>query len=271
MLCPAERLAKSSCHVRPALTFTLIQGQYGMVIKERNPNTRMLYLSKQVYQGSSHILSRDTTFFVQHRGVLSSLLSAEKEPQFSRIRQLELALSHHEFFKTFGFRFNGNFEYAPSTAAKVLRKMTLNRLELSFNPPSKNPESTLIDGACQKTVVNWILTAAWPWVRGHPVMVTGSVKTKQKAAFEASCSVERKRLEVWRKYRLAAGFTEGTLEEYDEWVKWADDDDDGGGIVLDERGRGMEMGRPPSISVVEVPPVCRCFPPCTLDTWTADG
>lgn len=238
------------------------------VIKERNPSAKILRTNRQVYTESSHILFSYTPFFVEHRGVLKMLLRAPA--QCSRIRRLELALSHHDFFRTFGFSFTDEFRYQSPRIIQALRKMTLNHLELSIAPPSLRTESTWADGACQSIVVDWILEAAWPWVRGHPVKVTGYVKSKQKVAFEALCLVEKRAVEVMRGHRIALGLTEGTLEEYDEWLECLEDDD--GGVRLDGKDHHPTVAKEgmQGTGDRELPPQCRCVVPCTQASWDPD-
>ena len=148
-------------------------GQNTGFIRTRKPNASLLMTCRKVYVEASSILFVYTPFFVQHFGVLGTLMA--RREQRSRIRQLKLALTHDEFFRFFGGRLDGNGgKNLPSRAAGGLRHMKLDRLELRVAAPSITTETRWLDAACQKTVVDWILDAAWPLVRGHPVEVTAS-------------------------------------------------------------------------------------------------
>jgi hypothetical protein len=96
--------------------------------------------------------------------------------------------------------------------------MHLNLLELNIAAPSLATERACFDGSCQKSTVDWLLEAAGPWIRGHPVGLTGCVKTIQREFFEAASLVQRRRVEIW--FKKSAGF-EGwtlTLADFDEWL-----------------------------------------------------
>ncbi|KAK3722926.1 hypothetical protein LTR37_002071 [Vermiconidia calcicola] len=238
-------------------------GQYTRLILTRKPNSSLLRTCKLIYQEASNILFMYTPFYVEHYGVVSALL--RNIPQRSSIRQLELALTHDDFFRMFGGKPDENGERRePSRASKALRRMNINRLELKFAPPSAVTASDWLDGACQKTVVDWILEAAWPAICGHPVQISGYVKNLQKRAFEASCLVERKRFEFWQGQNLAAGGDVGELEDYDEWL--AEMTSEEGGVRLD--GKDVEVTFEVGLTTVtEWTPVCLCKTACMGGQW----
>ncbi|KAK4545532.1 hypothetical protein LTR36_002882 [Oleoguttula mirabilis] len=244
------------------------RGRHAEVIKERNPNIGLLQIrNNQLHNEASHILFTQATFFIEHYDVLRKL--TRNGPLCERIRRLELSLSHFEFFKLFGCSIGDDRVYPTTRSASALRTMTLDRLVLFFTPPSLTTGNHHTDGACQQTIVDWILAAAWPWVRGHAaVEVTGFVKARQKLAFETACMMERKKLELWQKQRLAVGLAHGNLEEYDEWV----DDEDDGGVRLDGAVKQETEGYGvPYTAVLETPPFCRCTKLCTVKTWDAEA
>ena len=248
-----------------------LNGLGKMAMVARKPNSNLLLISNQVYEEASNILFLYTPFLVQHYGVLGALTS--NIAQRSRIRQLELTLSHETFLKLFRTTIKGEDGkqiIVCTRQAYALRCMKLNRLELQITAPSMTNESGWLDGACQKTVVDWILDRAWPLVRGHPVQVTGFVKTRQKAAFEAACLVERKRVEIWKKQKVAAGVCEDLeLSEYDREL-----DDEDGGVILNERARDVMAkegkGGAGFVEITEHTPICRCTVPCTVEHWTPE-
>ena len=148
----------------------------------------------------------------------------------------------------------------------ALKHMKLTRLRLTIAPPSTTTASGMFDGACQKAAVEWILDAAWPFVRGHLVELSGFVKTSQKAAFEAKCDATRTDFEMWQKENVDAGLAEGSLAEYLQEV-----DQDGGVIVDDEKRAKMEELEEANKGTTHDPQLlCCCKVPCTLSKWTAD-
>ena len=188
--------------------------------------------------------------------------------QVSRIRQLRLALTHDDFVYLFRKeRTLSDGEKVPdrSAAAMALRHMRLNRLKLSFAPPSLTTGTGMFDGACQKPAVNMIIDQAWPFINGHPVELGGYVKSSQKAAIEAAFVEERKKIELWQKQRLAAGLEEGGLCDYDEEL-----DTEDGGVLLDEKATLPDAANIAVDSTSSASLVCNCQVKCSFECWTPD-
>ena len=200
-------------------------------------------------------------FLVEYWQILQKL--TDSELLRSSIRKLDIALSHEGFlilFREYVIHDNGDVVAHRSRAAMALKHMELTKLRLTIAPPSAATNTGTFDGACQKAAVEWILKAAWPFVRGHPVELTGFVKTSQKAAFEEKCEATRADFEEWKKGNTAAGLPEGSLTEYLQEI------DEDGGVLLDE-----EKGAQKEEHKVEHPELhCRCKVRCTLRQWTAD-
>ena len=239
---------------------------------ERKPNSNLLRTSRLIYEEASNILFLFTPFVVQHYGIMGPLTS--RVEQRARIRQLELALSHDDFMRLFRketVRKSGLVIPGGSPEALALRQMKLNRLLLTIQAPSFTTASGRFDGACQKTAVDLILDAAWPFVRGHPVQLAGYVKRTQKNAFEAKCLVERKKFELWQKQRLAIRLSEGDLRGYYDEL-----DEEDGGVILDEKTRALDEALKDEIVEVEKAEeeetslTCKCRVPCTPKHWTPE-
>jgi len=196
------------------------------------PAAALLSLSQQVRAEASNICFSHTTFYVEHLGILKRLTNHFKP--CNSIRRLHLSLSHYGYLKLFNHIPSEDNNYGVGSCASDMRMMTLNVLEMQIAAPSPITESDALDGACQKIVVDWILKAALPYIGTHPVKLTGFVKSKQKAAFEAACRAARKQFDDWNQMRLAAGLELGTECEYGEWLEEYLADEDGG-VSLVER------------------------------------
>ena len=78
-------------------------GRSNAMLVARMPNTSLLYVCRLVYNEASAILFKGTPFFIDQPGILSRLLSNGPESQgCTRIRQLELSLTHAQYFILFG-------------------------------------------------------------------------------------------------------------------------------------------------------------------------
>ncbi|TKA81198.1 hypothetical protein B0A55_02630 [Friedmanniomyces simplex] len=225
----------------------------------------LMRVSKQVLAEVRSLLERQTPFLIEHKRIMALLLASPSRR--THIRRLELALSHNEFLKLFGFKIPDEKVCCTLRPAEALREMRLKHLKLRIAPPSLITGSAVLDGACQRIATRWILAAAWPYVRGHPVEVAGYVKRQQKADFEALCLDAKKQCEQWYGLRVAIGDTEGSLAEYDEWVEWVDGEEDGGVRVAEGPSNDVRH-LIPNNQVGELPPRCMCDKPCTAGGWT---
>lgn len=241
-------------------------------LAERTPYRDLLLTCRLINEEASNILFMYTPFLVEHYGIMGPLTS--RIQQRVRIRQLELALSHDDFMRLFRkdtLRSSGVVIPGGSREALALRRMKLSRIQLVIQPPSFTTASGVFDGACQKAAVEWILRAARPFIRGHPVRLDGYIKTSQKTVYEAAYLVERKRVELWQQQRATFGVPEGDLKDYDEELNEED-----GGVILDERIRSLdralreEMAEAEEENVSVAPLECHCRVKCTPGFWTPE-
>lgn len=235
-----------------------------LAILARKPNSNILRACRMVYEEASNIVFMYTPFVVQHYGILGPLTS--NTVQRSRIRQLELCLTHDMFLYLFHERTddaNKKAERYYSKFAGSIGLFKLNKLRLSFGPPSCTTGSGIFDGACQKKVVDVLLELAWPFVRGHPVKLSGFVKDFQKTTFEAACLVERKKYEAWQQQRAAAGLDEGYVRNYQEEI-----DEEEGGVMLNGSVNEVVVAST-TTELTAASMRCRCRVRCSKGPWTA--
>ncbi|KAK1028887.1 hypothetical protein LTS16_020191 [Friedmanniomyces endolithicus] len=228
--------------------------------------TALMRVNKQVSSEIRSLLGRQSPFLIEHNRIMALLLSSPLRR--NHIRRLELALSHKEFINLFGFTFP-DVHYETRWQAKALRGMQLKHVMLRIAAPSLITGSVIFDGACQRVATGWILAAAWPVVKGHPVEIAGFVKRQQRVEFEAACLVVKKGFEQWNGLRVAVGHPEGSLGDYDEWVDWVEGEDDGGVRVVEEPSQEAQRFVP-DCQVGELPPRCECGLPCTAREWTEE-
>ena len=238
----------------------------------RQPNARICRLSRQIANEASSTLYLTRDFRLEHLPIVAKLLRNEYTRPL--LRRVVLSLSHRDFFRLFGWTFSHDFAYETHPAAHVIPTLKLNHLELNIAPPSLTNESTWLDGACQRKVVGWILKAALKFVRGQPAVVTGYVKSKQKAWFDAQCRTNHKAVMALRILRGNLGLPQHTVEQECEWFDWQRDE---GGVRLTggvaDDGEIMREEREQDAGETEplFPLECICDPLCMLSTWTAEG
>ena len=235
------------------------RGQYSK--SSMDMNTALPRVCRQVHKEFSRLVALYTTFCFDRFDKFKRL--AHESSSQLLVRRVELSLSHHESLKLWGFQpgETSNLGITPSRSAKALRTMAILQLDLHMAAPSFATTADWLDGACQRAVCGFILRAAWPYVKGHPVKVTGYIKTDQKAAYEAACSKERDRVLAWQRQRLAAGSGEACLSDYDEWL----DEEEGGVSLLAVEGTAAEDTA--TLTVADL--ACVCEMPCIIN-WDAD-
>ncbi|KAJ9627064.1 hypothetical protein H2203_003525 [Taxawa tesnikishii (nom. ined.)] len=195
------------------------------------PNTALLWVNKQIYVEAKHVLYSQTPFLFQHARLLNLLISSPRFP-ILQVRHIELAFDHRSFLRFFGsalvaFNEEGHKHIVPACGAEALRKMRLNSLTLVMPCPQSMMHTPWLDGGCQKVYVDCVLEAGWRFIKGHPVVIRGYVKTAQKEHWEKKIRAALEEQQFWEK-------TLGMSRD-DGLVRWsaADNDDEEGGVRLD--------------------------------------
>ena len=162
------------------------------------PNRPLLRTCKQVCREALYVLSHHAEFEFKKLGWINAFFTRkrplfpkvqkklEKQGMFSvrpNIKYLKLSFSHDQFLKFFGAQLGNKKIWRLSPAAAGLQNLKLNTLELNIQHPySMHTCEWLYDG-CHETVVEWILEAAFPYIKHLPVRLTGCVKTSTRAIF----------------------------------------------------------------------------------------
>nr|OQO08735.1 hypothetical protein B0A51_17884 [Rachicladosporium sp. CCFEE 5018] len=244
--------------------------------RKSEPTIGLLPTNRQVYEEASRVFYRRRLIKVANPMVLQRTL---KNTRFTtRIQKLELSLNHYDFLRFFGMDRDypeDRLVYKHRSCAGMLRNMQLTSLELRFVPPGTTTSWKWLDEACQETVVGWILEVAWEHVKGHPVALTGYIKTVQNVAFEGANAAWKA---AWKTKREQYGLLASTLKllDYDEWLSGADEDEDDGGVRLqidtESEVKVEEITEyDGQIESWDLPARCSCKVRCAQDTWDPDS
>ena len=232
--------------------------------------TALMRTNKQLNQEASDRFYRTTTFLNEHPPLFSKKL--DNGIRLDRLRHVRLSLDHSQYLDLFSAK-----PWVVSTKPHVkyqFREMSnLESFEIYFSAPSRIATKTWLEGACQKAAVDVIMDAAWPSIRGLPVILTGYVKDSQKKAIEAHIQSER------RMYALYEAFCRDigkycSLHAFDSWVKWMMAEKQGGvrldgePWVKDEAG-GSERLEWNNMATQDLRELmwCSCEKRCSLGTW----
>ena len=264
---------------------------FGSRVVYEQPNVRcLLRLNRQIHNEASDFLYDTTTFRASHKSGLLQLL--RDKILAKNIRRLELSLTHEEYLKIFqpeacreplcncSLRSHYRFREISPAMAKVIHSMNLDHLTIEIDEPQEdysfmhNPAAPMIP--CQKLTVDLILKSILPWIAGNAVTIQGSVKTKQKIDFEATCAEFRKPFLKWREATSLLFKDAATVSNYVE-----DNVEEDGGVRLDATGeetvrqreeaeKGEETEKGEKDDAV-FPQQCECRVNCSPAMWSADN
>lgn len=225
-------------------------------------HTALMRTDKQLYSEASDRFYLSTPFLIEHASLLNRTLKNRLLQQ--RLRHLRLTLTHGSYLGLF------HFNEGPATYAKrCLREINLDSLEVRFSPPSMIASRAWLEGACQRTVVDLIIKAAWSSIKGHPVTITGYVKNIQMRELEARLEEEKALFDKWAALKMAGGGGASTLLEYDEFMEELMEQEHGGVRLDGEAWRDEEsVGLP--LQTLEASLWCSCKTKCTSERWTAE-
>ena len=186
--------------------------------------TALMRTNRQLYQESSDLFYKTTTFSIGHQKLFSKTL--DNRFLRDRLRHVRLSLTHSGYLDLFSSK-DEDFSTKPCVKHQLREMSNLTSLVIHINPPSRITEKVWLEGACQKTAVNMIIDAAWPSIKGLPVTITGSVKDSQKKSIEARVRSERTLylfFEAWcRDVQKSC-----SLRAYDAWMEGMRAEEQGG-------------------------------------------
>lgn len=231
-----------------------------------SPHTALMRTNKRIYSEASDRFYLTTPFLIEHASLLNRTLKNRLLQQ--RLRHLRLSLTHGGYLGLFSFD-EGPATYPATYATRCLREINLDSLEVCFSPPSRIASRTWLEGACQRTVVDLIVKAAWLSIKGHPVTITGYVKASQKREFESRLEEEKALFDKWAALKIAGGGGASTLLEYDDFMEKLMEQEHGGVRLDGEAWREEESASLP-LQNLEATALCSCKTKCTLERWTAN-
>ncbi|GAB7332314.1 hypothetical protein MBLNU13_g04145t1 [Cladosporium sp. NU13] len=238
--------------------------------KYQHSYTALMRTNKQLNQEASDRFYRTTTFLIEHPPLFSKKLN--KGIRLDRLRSVQLSLDHSQYLDLFSTK-----PWAVSTKPYVKRQFremsNLESFEIHFSAPSRIATKTWLEGACQKAALDMIMDAAWPSIRGLPVIVTGYVKDSQKKAIESHIRSERSRYASFEAFCRDIG-KRCSLHAFDSWVEWMMAEKQGGvrldgEPLVEKEGEGSERLEWNNMATQDLRELmwCSCEKRCSLDDW----
>jgi hypothetical protein len=223
--------------------------------------TALMRTNRQLRREAGDRFYQTSTFLIDHGHLFSKTL--DNRILGERLRHVRLKLTHSGYLCL--FHFEREEEITEPYVARQLREMpNLASLEIEFAAPSITDKPWL-EGACQRIVVDMIVNAAWPSIRGLPVIITGYVKDSQKKSIQARVQTERELYGL----SLASGNC-GSLSNYDAFASRMMAEEQGGvrlgGNAWDDestQANWSDLSDEEKNAAV----CCVCETRCTEDDW----
>lgn len=230
-------------------------------------NTALMSVSKKLHSEASHIFYKDTTLRLEH-GILTKKLLSNKHLR-PKLSNLTLALTHSNFFDLFHFDVDTDAP-EPDYALRPFREINLSRLVFHLAAPSRVADREYIEGACQKAVVERIFEAAFPSIKGHPVIITGCIKDSQKAIISSRLDAAHQAFTKWSALKsVDEGDAAPKLSEYDAFMRNLANEPTGGVSLDDGEARIEDVDANAEASFITSPSlVCLCEVKCRRKGWT---
>ena len=167
------------------------------------PNVALLQVSRQVNREASQAGWENTRKCFFSINQFASVLDASRVPNYNWLNKVILDLTMSEWFKFFGVKVHPHLQKDSSdslgTVLPTLRNLTV--LQMWFRSPGDgwrfSPFSDYDTRSpyvcCQRTMVDWIMTFAWPFVKDLPkVILGGAVKRESKLKWDGFLALPTK-------------------------------------------------------------------------------
>ena len=234
--------------------------------------TALMRTNKQLHQEASNWFYNTTTFTIDSRHLFSNTLHDKNHFLRDCLRHVRLSLTHSEYLNLFSPKYR-DISTTPYVKHQLRKMSNLKSLEIHFQAPSRFATKTWLEGACQKTAIDMIMDAAWPSIRGLPVIIAGYVKDSQKKAIEAHVQSERRMYALYEAFCRDMG-KQCSLHAFDSWVEWMMAEKQGGVRLdgepwIEDEGEGSERLDWNNMTTQELRELmwCRCEKRCSLDNW----
>ena len=240
-----------------------------------NHTMALMRTNKRIHDEVKHVLYQTKTFLIQHYPVMTKTVCNKLLQQ--NIRHLTLSFSNNGYLNLFHFD-PKSITFPFPLIYPELREMKLKTFEFHIATPSY---TQLIENACQVAAVDLILSLAWPSVKGHPIKISGWIKTSQKERIESLANDEKAAFDKWaRLEKTLTGEDAATLGQYDVFNARIEEQEHGGvrldGKACDDDDDSEENLGLGLVSMLKTDSVdyylqCRCVTTCSAADWSCGG
>ncbi|KAL7770285.1 hypothetical protein CFE70_000218 [Pyrenophora teres f. teres 0-1] len=176
----------------------------------RNPILALLLVNKLTNQEVMQICWENTPKYFTSIYRLCTVLDAAVKPAYNWLNDVVLDFTLKEWFDFFGIFTASDLCMGtdPSFTFTLNMLHNLRSLQLRFRNPDKRckcvPPNSNVTPICQDTMVDWVMTFAWPHVKDLPnVALGGSVKKNTKAMWNQRLALYRRGADPFFNHRAA--------------------------------------------------------------------
>lgn len=250
-------------------------------ISDRNsmiPN--LLRCNKLVSQEMRAYMFRHLPLLINHERLLQKTLRQNLYFPRNLLTNLTLALpTHRDYVDLFGLNFRDittgetiTIEGNGPTASSLCRDQLpcIKKLEISI--PSREVLDRTYLNFCHTNATTMLLEIMYPYIQGHPILLSGTIKNWQKKHWEHRFAQAHKEFEesIADTEDGGVGITQQDLDVYEGKAELNEYDEDGKCCDCKQDCCLLHFEEMEEEFVYHLPFVCRCDPPCFYGEWTEE-
>ncbi|KAG9659295.1 hypothetical protein KCU64_g3943, partial [Aureobasidium melanogenum] len=248
-------------------------------ISDRNDMvSNLLKCNKSISQEMQAYMFRRLPLLINHERLLKKTLRQNLYFPRNLLTNLTLALpTHRDFIELFGLNARDintgetiTVDGKGPTAFSLCREQLRSIKKLEIIIPSREVLDQTYVNYCQTDATTMLLEIMYPYIQGHPILLSGMIKTWQKKFWERKFAQAHKEFEERMADNEDGGvcITQQDLDVYDGKAELIEYDEDGKCCDCKRDCCLLHFEEPEEEFVYHLPFACRCDPPCLFGEWT---
>lgn len=248
-------------------------------ISDRNDMVyNMLRCNKIVSEGMRAYMFRHLPLLINHQYLLKKTLRRNIDFPRDLLTKLTLALpTHKDYIELFGLNARDvntdetiTIEGKGPTASSLCRNQLRFIKKLKIVIPSREVLDKKFVNYCQTHAATMLLEIIWPYIQGHPVVISGMVKKWQKKHWEQKFAQAHKEYEeiMTDTEDGGVGITQEDLDKYEGKAEHNEYDEEGKCCDCKKECCLLHYEEPEEEFEYHLPFLCQCDPPCLHGEWT---
>ncbi|KAG9524800.1 hypothetical protein KCU93_g6131, partial [Aureobasidium melanogenum] len=248
-------------------------------ISDRNDMvSNLLRCNKLISQEMRAYMFRRLPLVINHERLLKKTLRQNLYFPRNSLTNLTLALpTHRDFVELFGLNARDintgetiTIEAKGPTASSLCREQLRSIKKLEIIIPSREALDRTYVNHCQTDATTMLLEIMYPYIQGHPILLSGMIKRWQKKSWERKFAQAHREVEESMADDQDGGvrITQRDWDIYDGKAELNDYDEEGKCCDCKNSCCLLHFEEPEEEFVYHLPFQCRCDPPCLVGEWT---